>query len=344
MFGLFAENIHFSHPSFQIKGVNIKAEKGQITSLFGPSGCGKSTLLKIIAGLYKPKLGKIEINGKVVHSDHKFTPIQYRNISFVFQHPSLLPHKTVLENVMFSVRKNISNKKQLAMKYLKKMRMSEYANHHPCTLSGGQQQLVTIARALAYEPDLFLLDEPFSSVDIISRRRIMEYIVNLLREEDLPAILVTHDPEEALSVSDVIYALRDGEVIQEDTPENIYNHPSDISLAEHFGIVNHITGRISNGILNTVWGDIQNVKQYDTVCARPEAISIDHNSNIIGTIEKVKIFNRMALARVKDSSYWMTMLNNQQHTIGQKLKLKMDLSKIMLFKTSSLNAFDDALL
>ncbi|HCE59241.1 MAG TPA: ABC transporter ATP-binding protein, partial [Wolbachia sp.] len=186
------------------------------------SGCGKSTILKLIAGIENPGSGSIVINDRLVASNKASVAIEERNIGLIFQHSALFPHKTVIENVIFAIKKFTKKEKyNTALEILKLLNIEKYENAYPRVLSGGQQQLVAIARVIAQNPDIVLLDEPFSNLDILLKRQIRQYILSLFKKKNIPVLMVTHDPQEALEVADFIYVIRNGKVIQSGTSSDI---------------------------------------------------------------------------------------------------------------------------
>lgn len=228
---------HFynSRDDFSLSNINIQVEKGAVVCLLGHSGCGKSTILKLIAGIENPRSGSIVINDRLVASDRKCIAIEDRNIGLIFQHSALFPHKTVIENVILAI-KNFSKKEKYntALKILKLLSIEKYENAYPNVLSGGQQQLVAIARVMAQNPNVILLDEPFSNLDILLKRRIRQYILSLFKKKNIPVLMVTHDPQEALEVADFIYVMKNGQIIQSGAPNDIYNGSKDDMLARFF--------------------------------------------------------------------------------------------------------------
>ena len=219
-----------------LKSVNFSIEKGDLVCLLGPSGCGKSTILNLIAGLLGPSDGDIHFNGESVVQ----TAPKDRNIGFVFQNYALYPHMTVLENIMFplTVGKNKLAKteaKKIAEEYMQLTNIEELGKKKPGTLSGGQQQRVAITRALVQKPEVLLLDEPLSNLDARLRLRIREEIRRLVKEVGITTIFVTHDQEEALSISDKIILLNEGVIQQNDDPQNLYLEPNNLFVARFIG-------------------------------------------------------------------------------------------------------------
>lgn len=211
-----------NYDDFALSNINIQVKKGAVVCLLGHSGCGKSTILKLIAGIENPGSGSIVINDRLVASNKASVAIEERNIGLIFQHSALFPHKTVIENVIFAIKKFSKKEKyNTALEILKLLNIEKYENAYPRVLSGGQQQLVAIARVIAQNPDIVLLDEPFSNLDILLKRQIRQYILSLFKKKNIPVLMVTHDPQEALEVADFIYVIRNGKVIQSGTSSDI---------------------------------------------------------------------------------------------------------------------------
>ena len=218
-----------------LKDIDLEVEEGEIISILGKSGSGKSTLLNIIAGFEKANSGSLQINGQTMFDKRKNVQPQDRKIGFVFQNYALFPHLTVEKNLLFGVKKR---DKTLVKELLEMIDLEGYEKKYPHELSGGEQQRVSIARVLATDPHIILLDEPFSSVDSILKTQIEKELLALIKKSGKTAIFVTHDPKEAMAISDRIAFLEKGEIIQYDTPQNIYYHPKSQTLASFFGIAN----------------------------------------------------------------------------------------------------------
>ena len=223
-----------------LKEINLEIEQGEIISILGKSGSGKSTLLNIIAGFLQADSGSLEINQEIIFNKKTYREPQERNIGFVFQNYALFPHLTVEKNLLFGVKKK---NKTLVKELLEMVNLSGYEKKYPHVLSGGEQQRISLARVLATDPDIILLDEPFSSIDILLKTEIEKELLALIKKSEKTAIFVTHDPKEAMAISDKIAFIEEGEIVQYDTPQNIYHHPKSKSLASFFGIANFIEDR-----------------------------------------------------------------------------------------------------
>ena len=221
-----------------LKDINLEIEQGQIVSILGKSGSGKTTLLNIIAGFEKANSGSLHINGEIIFDKKKNKKPQERNIGFVFQNYALFPHLTVEKNLLFGVKNK--KDKTLVQELLEMVDLQGYEKKYPHQLSGGEQQRISIARVLATNPDIILLDEPFSSIDTLLKTEIEKDLLALIKKSGKTAIFVTHDPKEAMAISDKIAFIENGEIIQYATPEDIYHHPKSKKLASFFGIANFI--------------------------------------------------------------------------------------------------------
>lgn len=219
-----------------LKSINLEVNEGELVCLLGPSGCGKTTILNLLAGLLDPTSGDIKFDNESVINKHP----KDRNIGLVFQNYALYPHMTVLENVMFPLtvgkkKKPKAEAEKIAKKYMKITSIEELANKKPGEMSGGQQQRVAITRALVQSPKVLLLDEPLSNLDARLRLKIREEIRRLVKEIGITTIFVTHDQEEALSISDRIVLMNQGIVQQFDIPQNLYLEPANLFVAKFMG-------------------------------------------------------------------------------------------------------------
>ena len=222
-----------------VEDANFAIERGEFFSLLGPSGCGKTTTLRMIAGFELPTSGRILLDGK----DVSRVPPYRRNVNTVFQHYALFPHMTVADNVAFGPRSLRIDAKEAASrveKLLAVVRLTAYADRKPAQLSGGQQQRVALARALANYPSALLLDEPLGALDLKLRQAMQIELKRIQREVGITFIYVTHDQEEALTMSDRIAVMNDGRVEQIGTPQEIYHSPTSIFVANFIGVANLI--------------------------------------------------------------------------------------------------------
>lgn len=222
-----------------VKNISFQLEKGELVSFLGPSGCGKTTLLNIIGGFVKNDSGSIYLEGK----DITESPPEKREIVTVFQNYALFPHMNVIENVKYGLKYRGYNKEEqikLAKEYLKIVGLEGYEKNSVGELSGGQQQRVALARALVLQPKILLLDEPFSNLDAKLKIAMREEIKELQKRLGISMIFVTHDQEEALSISDRIVVMSNGEIVQIGKPEEIYYSPKNRYVAEFIGKINFL--------------------------------------------------------------------------------------------------------
>jgi iron(III) transport system ATP-binding protein len=283
--------------------VGFHVEEGQLFTLLGPSGCGKSTTLLSIAGFQTPEEGRI-VAGQETFFDRQRRiniPAEQRNLGIVFQSYAVWPHMTVFENLAFPLKIRKLKRGEIAErvgKTLELVEMSDYVDRYPHQLSGGQQQRVALARALVYSPAVLLLDEPFSNLDAKLRERARTWVKELQHNLGLTTIFVTHDQDEALSMSDRIAVMDKGVVQQIGTPEDIYRSPANRFVAQFVGRVNLLSGTVSSVNAQTIdvavdgagvvlrahAGAPVTASDSVTVAVRPEAITLGpEGSDLNGT-------------------------------------------------------------
>jgi len=224
-----------------VAGISVDMPAGEFFTLLGPSGCGKTTTLRMIAGFEQPTSGRIMLDG----SDVARVPPHRRNVNTVFQSYALFPHMSVAENVAFGLEMQNAPKALIderVREALEMVRLEGFAARRPAQLSGGQQQRVAVARALAPKPSVLLLDEPLSALDLKLRKGMQSELKRLQRETGITFVLVTHDQEEALAMSDRIAVMRSGDVLQVGTPRDIYDNPQDRFVADFIGESNLLPG------------------------------------------------------------------------------------------------------
>jgi ABC-type Fe3+/spermidine/putrescine transport system ATPase subunit len=240
----------FDHNVVAVDGIDLHVEEGMFISLLGPSGCGKTTTLRMIAGLEKPTSGRIVVDGQVMSEGHTVVPPEKRGMGMVFQSYALWPHLTVFENVAYGLKLRRRPKQEIAervMSALKLVNMADYAQRNSTQLSGGQQQRVALARALANEPSILLLDEPLSNLDALLRETMRFEIRRLQQSLGITAIYVTHSQEEGLALSDIICIMKDGRIVQQGVPEDVYRRPKNRFVASFIGVANFLEGTKQKG-------------------------------------------------------------------------------------------------
>ena len=246
--------------------------EGGVVTLLGPSGCGKTTALRVIAG-FESGGGSVEIHGRKVLDDHVFVPPEKRKVGMVFQDYALFPHMTVASNVAYGLPKGDRSRRVGSV--LELVGLTGLESRMPNELSGGQQQRVALARALAPEPEVILLDEPFSNLDASLRDRVRRELRAILTEARTTAVFVTHDQEEALATSDIVAVMKEGKILQADTPAELYSNPTDPWVAAFLGDADVLESVARNGRVDTpVGGFDTDLEGKVSVIIRPENLQI----------------------------------------------------------------------
>ncbi|MDP1125645.1 ABC transporter ATP-binding protein [Klebsiella pneumoniae] len=250
MIELSVENLHLTYGDNPVlKGVSMTLGRGEVVSLLGPSGSGKTTLLRAVAGLEKPTSERIAIGNRTVYdgTPRSEIPAEERNLGLVFQSYALWPHKTVFDNVAYPLRLRkvaAGEIKERVQRVLDQLGLGHLGNRHPHQLSGGQQQRVAIGRALVYNPPVILLDEPLSNLDAKLREEARVFLRELIIKLGLSALMVTHDQNEAMAISDRILLLNNGVIEQQGTPQEMYGSPATLFAAEFMGSNNRLHGKV----------------------------------------------------------------------------------------------------
>ncbi len=287
-------------PVKAVQEVDLDVQAGRLLALLGPSGCGKTTVLRLIAGFERPDQGSIEIGGKIVANATTFVPAEQRRVGMVFQEYALFPHLTVNENTAFGLNKRDECQARVD-EVLELVGLEGLGNRMPSELSGGQQQRVALARALAPKPACILLDEPFSNLDATLRERVRQDIRHILQAAGVTAIFVTHDQEEALSLSDEVAVMINGRILQVDRPERLYRRPVSHLVATFLGDANFLPGHANGDTVECALGTIPLLEPTHgevEVMFRPEDVDMvaDEQSNA-KIIERV-FFGHDQLLRV----------------------------------------------
>ena len=292
-----------------LHGVTLEVLEGTFTAVLGPSGSGKTTLLRALAGFGRPDEGTIEIGGRVVDGAGTYVPPSRRKIGYVPQEGSLFPHLDVAANIGFGLPRN--QRKPRVTELLELIGLPELGHRYPHQLSGGQQQRVALARALAPNPSLVLLDEPFSSLDAGLRASVRADVRGILRDFSMTAILVTHDQDEALSMADQVVVLRDGVVVQQGAPQQLYENPADQGLATFVGDANLVIGVLKGDEVRSAFGTLP-VRVPDgladgcrvTALIRPEQIKVlpEDAGELAGSVLSCEYFGHDTLLSVAPDS------------------------------------------
>jgi iron(III) transport system ATP-binding protein len=236
-----------------LQGLDLTVASGTITAILGSSGSGKTTLLRVLCGFERAEQGSIVLDDEVVDDRSHYVPPERRRIGYVPQDGNLFPHLTIAGNIRFGLPRGVESRSRVR-DLLDMIGLADRARSYPHQLSGGQQQRVALARALAVHPRLVLLDEPFASLDAALRSTVRTEVIEILRKAGATALLVTHDQDEALSLSDAVAVLRGGVIAQLDTPHELYARPADPDLAGFVGDVNLLDGTVEGGHVLTALG------------------------------------------------------------------------------------------
>ena len=317
------KNLHHSYGEIEaLNNLSFSIKNSSIVSVLGPSGCGKTTLIRVIAGLESVQKGEIFIEDTIVANNQLNTPPEKRPISYVFQDFALFPHMTVLENISFAAGSR-KNKKQLIDQVIQLAKVDNFLQKYPHSLSGGEQQRVALARSIAVQPKLLLLDEPFSDLDINLKREIIDDTLHLINSLESSALVVTHNAEEAMFLSDMIIVMDQGEIVQVGTPHQIYFHPVNQYVASLFGETNIFQTTVQNNQCNTPLGSIEvnNLKdnQIVNVVIRPEAIKLSQEKSPLlnpntGVVVDSKFLGNSAIIHMTVNDQF-----NQKHHIHSKV-------------------------
>lgn len=262
-----------------VDDVSFQVQPGEVACLLGPSGCGKSTTLRMVAGVDMQDSGRIHVDGKLICDTHFRIPPERRAIGLMFQDFALFPHLPVSENVAFGLKGGHSANRDRVAELLGRVQMTRHLDSYPHELSGGEQQRIALARALAPRPRVLLMDEPFSGLDERLRDGIRDDTLALLKEEGTAVLLVTHEPDEAMRMADQILLMRDGRIVQKGAPYNLYNAPVDRQAAAFFSDINVLTGRVQGALTDTPFGQFLTPGVPDgrevEIVIRPQHLKID---------------------------------------------------------------------
>lgn len=273
-----------------LHNISMEIEKGKLVAFIGGSGCGKTTTLKLINRLIKPSSGRIYVNGEDI--EKKDVIELRRNMGYVIQQTGLLPHMTVKQNIELIPRIEKYDSDKIIETTAKLMDMvglnpEEYLNRYPVELSGGQQQRVGVARAFATDPDIILMDEPFSALDPITRNGLQDELVNLQSQLKKTIVFVTHDMDEAIKIADMICIMKDGEVLQYDTPENIMKNPKNEFVQEFVG-------------KKRIWASPEYIKAKDIMIDSP--VTCSPNMTVLRCVEKMRSYKVDSLMVVESKT------------------------------------------
>lgn len=331
-----------------VRNVSFNLERAKIGCLLGASGCGKTSFLRCVAGLQGIDGGAIRLNGRVLNDKKTFVRPEQREVSMVFQDYALFPHFTVEENIAFGIRKLPSPERgRRVERMLKLVDLPAFRRRLPYELSGGQQQRVALARSLVTEPQLLLLDEPFSSLDAGLRPELASEVKDLVNRAGITTLMVTHDQNEALTMADMLGVMQDGELLQWDSAYNIYHRPVSRDIAAFIGIGNFIRGRIIAGNrvvseLGTFTADSHfQLDESVDILIRPDDIIHDDDSARQAIIVEKRF-------RGSDFLYLLKLANGEQihclapshhnHAVGGTIGIVVDVQHVIAFPSQTRDA------
>ena len=337
-----------------LDNVSLDFPNGELTALLGPSGCGKTTLLRIIAGLEYADSGQVLLDGQDASKQH----VRERQVGFVFQHYALFKHMTIFENIAFGLRVKPRHLrpsdaliKEKVTQLLELVQLDWLADRYPPQLSGGQRQRIALARALAVEPRVLLLDEPFGALDAKVRKELRRWLRRLHDELHVTSIFVTHDQEEALEVADKIVLMNHGKVEQVGAPAEVYHHPATPFVYGFLGNVNLFRGRVHEGVLDAggvafdAPGHIETRDAFGTGYVRPHEFEIDrYSSNAIGLkvqlrrVHSIGPLAQLELERDDNGELVEAIISSERY-----LQLNLNIGETLVAKPKRLHVFVDTL-
>lgn len=326
-----------------LRGINLTLEEGKIGCLLGSSGCGKTTLLRCIAGFERVTAGGIYLNQTLVSSPEHSTPPEARGVGVVFQDYALFPHLTVAENIAFGIRRLEGKARQEKVRnLLHSVDLEAYRDRYPSELSGGQQQRVALARALAPEPELLLLDEPFSNLDPSLRDRMKHELKVLLQYFGVTALIVTHNQDEAFDMADEIAMMSEGKIIQMGSSYDLYHRPRSRAVAEFLGMGAFLPAEINaDGCLLSELGELvctEDIKDLSgrkiTVLLRPDDIVHDDQAPQRARVKQVAFrgMYRIYYLSLPSGSeiHCFTSSHHEIHEIGSEIGIRLDLKHAVI--------------
>jgi spermidine/putrescine ABC transporter ATP-binding subunit len=342
-------------PVEAVRGVDLEIAEGEFLTLLGPSGCGKTTIIRMIAGYVEATAGRIFLDGRDITDD----PPQKRRIGMVFQHYALFPHLTVEDNVGFALK--IEGKprdfiRRRVAEMLELVHLPSVARRYPGELSGGQQQRVALARALAFSPRILLMDEPLGALDLKLREQMQQELKRIQQEVGITTIHVTHDQEEALSMSDRVVVMEPGRIVQIDTPEALYDRPLTKYVADFVGKINLIEAEVVGADPDTVRCQFFGVEPPVVVrCPaprgwnpggrvilgiRPEHLRLSPPSSgggWIGRVEKIRFVGSYQFAAVRAGGELSLLVadSRKEAQVGKTCVIEIDESRVLLFETGA---------
>jgi iron(III) transport system ATP-binding protein len=330
-----------------LDSLGFSVEKGTIACLLGPSGCGKTTVLRCIAGFEPVSAGEVLLNGQVMSRKGHTVAAEKRRIGMVFQDYALFPHLTVARNIAFGLHQSGSAERESRVaELLEIVGLEQVGTQYPHELSGGQQQRVALARALAPRPDLLLLDEPFSNLDVEMRERLSIEVRDILKQQNSTAILVTHDQHEAFNIADEIGLMADGRIAQWDTPYRLYHEPANRFVADFIGQGMFLSGTVVDTDrikleLGTLQGQLAGDLPRGTVVdvlLRPDDILHDDSSPMQAQVlhKAFRGAEFLYTLQLPGGGRVMSLVpSHHNHAIGEKIGIRLEVDHLVAFPRSS---------
>ena len=327
-----------------ISDISLRLEQGRIGCLLGPSGCGKTTLLRTIAGFEQPRRGEVWVGGRCFSSPSLLVPVEQRGVGMVFQDFALFPHLAVRDNIAFGLQEQSGEARRARVdEVVGMLAIAKFQHMYPHQLSGGQQQRVAIARALAPRPDMLLLDEPFSNMDVELREQIARELRMILKQDGMTTILVTHNQLEAFAMADEIGVIRDGALLQWDTAFNLYHRPAGPEIADFIGEGVFLDGTVLSdtevatelGVLNGSVPIAMAPQAQVSVLVRPDDIVHDDNSGQTATVRD-RVFRGAeylyTLALPSGARILSLVPSHHDHAIGEEIGIRPEFDHLVVFE------------
>ncbi|MDY0072847.1 MAG: ABC transporter ATP-binding protein [Thauera sp.] len=340
-----------------VRELSFSLDTGQIGCLLGPSGCGKTTVLRCIAGFERVAAGEIHLDGKLVSSVRQHCPPEQRRIGMVFQDYALFPHLSVADNVGFGLhREPPAKRRQRIEELLQLVGLAGQGSKYPHQMSGGQQQRIALARALAPRPSLLLLDEPFSNLDVELRERLSHEVRDIIKATNTTAILVTHDQHEAFAVADEIGLMHEGRIQQWDTPYQLYHEPANRFVADFIGQGVFVRGQMLNprrvkielGVLDShsplFCGEDERLCRLDEavdVLLRPDDIVHDDDSPLRAEVvhKAFRGADILYTLRLQSGAKVLSLIpSHHNHAIGEQIGIRLDADHVVTFQDEAVGA------
>lgn len=329
-----------------VNGVSFALSQGQIGSLLGPSGCGKTTLLRAIAGFGEVIEGEVRLRGETVSRPGLSVPPEKRRVGMVFQDFTLFPHMTIVDNVVFGLRDwKASERERRVSQLLELTGLGEQRKKYPHQLSGGEQQRVALVRAMAPKPDVLLLDEPFSSMDAELRETLAVEVRDILKQEEMTAVLVTHDQIEAFAVADEIGVMHKGAIEQWSTAYDIYHRPATRFVADFIGLGVLVGGTVLDASrvqteLGVLSGRIDQPFAQDErveILVRPDDILHNDESTLVAEVTERQFRGAEFLYKLRlpnGARLLCYAASHHDHKIGERIGIEIDIEHLVMFKHS----------